>query len=337
MQFVSSKTKNIINYYNNKSILITGASGFIGSHLTKKLIEADAKVTILVRYTSEIRNIRLSNLWQKVEIIEGDIRNHDSLVQLKSKRFNIIFHLAAYNHVGQSFLHVSEVFDVNAKGTANLIDACEGYSRFVYTSTSEVYGKQEHVPFIETMDPHPISPYAVTKYSGELYCRMKSQMDKLPIVIIRPFNTFGPYQSSKAIIPELIIKSIKGKPIETTKGKQTREFNYVDNIVDGFLRCGIVRNIEGEVINVAEGFEISIFDLVQTIHKLTRSLSELRVGAIPYRPTEIWRMVAGAKKAKELLGWKSNTPFIKGLKMTIEWYRRFIAEFDNPKSDLNQL
>lgn len=337
MQFIPSTIEDVRSYYQNKSVLITGSSGFIGSHLTKALIKAGANVTALVRYSSEIRNVRLSNVWKNIRILEGDIRNQDSLSQLHSETFDVVFHLAAYNHVGQSFLHVGEVFDVNAKGSANLIDACRDYGRFVYTSTSEVYGKQASVPFIETMEPHPISPYSVTKYAGELYCRMKLEMKELPIVIIRPFNTFGPYQSAKAIIPELIIKCLKGEPVETTEGKQTREFNYVENIVDGFLRCGIVEGIDGEVINIAEGHEVAICDLTRAIHRLTESKSDLRIGAIPYRPTEVWRMYADAEKARSLLGWEVQIPFEEGLRRTIEWYHRYITEFDDPHSTLNQL
>lgn len=337
MQFVPSNTKDIQGCYKGKKVLLTGGSGFIGSHLVKALLRAGADVTVVVRYLSEMRNVRLSGFWKSLNILEADIRNQDSLTQLHDLSFDVIFHLGAYNHVGQSFLNVSEVMDVNAKGTANFIDACRNYGRFVYTSTSEVYGLQESVPFVETMEPHPISPYAISKYAGELYCRMKYHIGNNPIVIIRPFNVFGPYQSTKAIIPELIIKCLRGEPVETTEGKQTREFNFVENIIEGFLRCGMVEGLEGQVINVAEGHEIAVRDLAASIHRLSNSKSDLRIGALPYRPTEIWRMYADATKAKQLLGWEVRVPFQVGLQRTIEWYKEYLAEFDDKSSSLNSL
>src|SRR3989338_6704694 len=157
----------------NKKVLVTGGAGFIGSSLVRRLVEEKADVSVLVRYNSKIDNVRLSPLWEKLDIIEGDIRNTDSLKQLEKKGFDVVFHLAAYNHVGHSFTHVSECFDVNAKGTANLLDAFQGDCRFIYTSTSEIYSLQETVPFNEEMNPRPISPYSISKYAGELYCRMK--------------------------------------------------------------------------------------------------------------------------------------------------------------------
>jgi UDP-glucose 4-epimerase len=235
----------------------------------------------------------------------------------------IVFHLAAYNHVGQSFAQVEECFDVNAKGSANLFDYSESAARFVYISSSEVYGHQTSIPFVETMEPQPISPYAITKYAGELYCRMKQRMEGSGrTVILRPFNAYGPYQSSKAIIPELILKCLQGVPIECTKGEQTREFNFVEDLVDGFLKAGTPsERIEGPV-NLAAGEEVRIADLVQLVAKLTGSRSELRIGALPYRPTEIWRMRGDPSRAKQMLGWKPQTPLEEGLRKTVAWFQQ---------------
>jgi UDP-glucose 4-epimerase len=323
---------------NKKRILVTGGAGFIGSHLTKRLVRSGADVTVMVKYKSLIDNIRLSSIWRDIDVIEADLRNIDSLRQLnRYKNFDFVFHLAAYNHVGDSFLHVNEALLSNAVATANLLECLSDYGRFIYTSTSEVYGYQLAVPFEEEAQPFPISPYAVGKYAGELYAKMKRHQTNQPIVCLRPFNTFGPYQSDRAVIPELIIKCLLGSPIETTEGIQTREFNYVDNIVDGFIAMAEADPIPDQVINIGSNCEIAIRDLILKIHNLTESGSELRIGALPNRPTEIWRMCADNERAGKLLGWKPKVPFDDGLKMTVDWYRKYLDVYYGPSSPLNKL
>src|SRR6266404_8978132 len=220
----------------SKRVVVTGGSGFIGSHLVRRLLELGAEVAVTVRYGNIMKNERLRDCWDDVHIIEADLRNRGALACIKNFGPEVVFHLAAYNHVGESFRQVEECFDVNAKGTANLLDTCAEAERFIYISSSEVYGHQGQVPFREDMCPEPISPYAITKYAGELYCRMKQRIGGEPsIIILRPFNVYGPYQSAKAIIPELILNCLQGNPIRTTKGEQTREFNYVGNLVNGMI------------------------------------------------------------------------------------------------------
>ena len=322
---------------NKKRILVTGGAGFIGSNLTRRLVSLGAEVDVIVKYKSIIDCVRLSSIWQQVGVIEADLRNIDSLRQLKSRRYDVIFHLSAYNHVGDSFLHVNEALLSNAVATANLMEFAPEYGRFVYTSSSEVYGFQESVPFQESFMSNPISPYAIGKYAGELYARMKGLQTKRPIVCVRPFNTFGPYQSERAVIPELIIKCLRGAVVETTEGKQTREFNYVDNIVDGFLAVADIDTAPDKVINIGMGQEIAICDLVRKIHELTDSKSELRIGALPDRDTEIWRMCAGNTRAREMLGWQPAVSFDEGLKRTIDWFRRYVKVFYDASSPLNNL
>ena len=323
--------------FKGKKVLITGASGFIGSHLTCLLLECGAEISIIVRYNSFEHNIRLGSLWDKVDIIEADIRNIDSLYPLRSKRFDFIFHLAAYNHVGNSFFHVGEALETNNNGTANLLESVKDYGKFIYISTSEVYGKQECVPFIEDMYPHPNSPYSVGKYAGELYSLMKQRQANNPIVVIRPFNAFGPYQSTRAVIPELIVKALRGKVIATTEGKQTREFNFVTDLAEGMLLAALSDKVVGEIVNLGTGKDIAIRDIVSLIHKKTKSKSELRIGELPTRPNEIWKMRADAAKAQKLLGWKPNVSFEEGLDITIEWFRNYLMVCYNENSPLVSL
>ncbi|MDD4910367.1 MAG: GDP-mannose 4,6-dehydratase [Candidatus Omnitrophica bacterium] len=323
--------------FKNKRVLVTGGSGFIASHLCRRLVENGARLFILTKYNSIIDNIRIVNIWDKITMVEGDIRNPDSLRQIKSIRPDLIYHFAAYNHVGDSFMNISEAIDVNSKGTVNVIDAYEDYERFVYISSSEVYGFQKCVPFSEDMVPFPVSPYSVGKYSGELYVRMKSRVYKKPVVILRPFNAFGPFQSPRAVIAEIIIKCLKGEDVITTEGIQTREFNYIENLVDAFIMAGIKKEAIGETINIGTGQEMPIRLLVRKIHKLTSSRSRLCIGKISYRPTEIWRMAASNKKAKMILGWEPRISFEDGLIKTIEWYQKFNHLFFETDSPLYRL
>jgi nucleoside-diphosphate-sugar epimerase len=248
-----------------------------------------------------------------------------------------VYHLAAYNHVGDSFIHVSEALDCNIKGTANVIEAYDDYERFVYISSSEVYGHQTEVPFAEEMCPRPISPYAVGKYGGELYCRMKTERSNRRIAVLRPFNAFGPYQSPRAVIAEMVLTCLAGKPVRSTEGKQTRDFNFVENLVDGFMLAGEREEAIGEIINLGSGMEISIRDLIQEIHRQTGGKSELHIGILDYRPTEIWRMVASNERAKALLGWKPRINFVEGLGRTIAWYRAYLEQYAADSSTLKLL
>jgi UDP-glucose 4-epimerase len=314
---------------NERRILVTGGSGFIGSHLIQRLLSDGARVAVLVRYGNVVKNERLAHCWDRLTVIEGDLRNRGALAAVLDYKPEYVFHLAAYNHVGESFRQVEECFDVNAKGSANLVDVCqEAHSlrKFVYVSTSEVYGHQKSVPFVETMTPEPISPYAITKYAGELYCRMKQRIEgSMPIAVVRPFNVFGPYQSSKAVIPEIVLKCLRGEPVNTTKGEQTREFNFVGNLVDGLLAAALYdKPVEGPV-NIGAGEEVAICDLIRTIARLTETKSQINIGALPYRPTEIWRMRADCTRAQELWGWKPRVALEEGLQQTIAWFKRHEA------------
>ena len=311
--------------FTGKQVLVTGGAGFIGSHLVRRLVGLGAEVAVTVKYGSIIDNVRLAPVWDSISPREVDLRNFDSLRQFKSESFDCIFHLAAYNHVGASFLHFNEALQSNLVATANLMESVIDFGRFVYMSTSESYGFQEQVPFSEEAMPHPISPYAVGKYAGECYARMKRHQTQADIVCVRPFNTFGPYQSERAVIPELIIRCLRGLTVETTEGKQTREFNYVDNIVDGLLAATSVAPAPSQLINIGAQEEIAICELVVKIHELTGSDSELKIGALPDRPTEIWRMSAANERARDLLGWTPVVSFEEGLRRTVKWYRSFLA------------
>jgi UDP-glucose 4-epimerase len=311
-----------MRHLKNKKVLITGGAGFIGSHLTKKLVELEAKVSVIVKYNSIIDSPRLVKIWDKINIIEADLRNTDSVIEMKKMNFDIVFHLAAYNHVGDSFKHVFENVNSNLLSTVNLLNHGPRIKKLIHMGTSEIYGMQKVLPFNTDEKPNPMSPYGVTKYASELFSLLKSKHTNLNLLCVRPFNTFGPYQSEKAIIPEIILKCLQNKEIKTTAGKQTREFNYVGNIVDGILLLDKKIKHSLVPINIGSNNPISIKELVKKIHKYSNSSSKLSIGSIKYRPNEIWQMQANNKLITSK-GWKPKIDFDTGLKNTIKWYQSF--------------
>ena len=320
-----------------KKILITGGSGFIGSHLVKYYIKKNYKVAITTKYDSIFENIRLASIWKKITVIESDLRNVDTLFKINKFAPDIIFHLAAYNDVGGSFSNQTEALTSNLISTSNLLENLKNYEQFIYISTSEIYGYQSTVPFKEGMYPQPVSPYSVGKYAGELYSQMHMKFYKKPIKIIRPFNAYGPGQSMKAVIPELIIKCLRGEKIKTTKGEQTREFNYVTDLVNGFAKCASTKKAIGGIFNIGSNYEIKIKDLVKLIHKLTNSSSSLGIGELKKRKTDISRMKSDYKKFNSISGWNPDIKLIDGLKMTIEWYRKYLKFMEKPNQGIQEI
>jgi len=325
-----------MNQIKNKKVLITGGAGFIGSHLTKKLVELGAKVSVTVKYNSIIDSPRLVKIWEKINVIEADLRNTDSVLEMKKMNFDAVFHLAAYNHVGDSFKHVFENVNSNLLSTVNLLNHGPKIKKLIHMGTSEIYGIQKVLPFNTKEKPNPMSPYGVTKYASELFSLVKSKHTDLNLLCIRPFNTFGPYQSEKAIIPEIILKCLQNKEIKTTAGKQTREFNYIENIIDGILFLNKKIKHSLDPINVGSNNPISIKDLVKRIHKYTDSSSKLNIGSIKYRPNEIWKMQANNKFIISK-GWKQKVNFDNGLKSTIKWYQNFYKLYLNKQGAFKQL
>ena len=240
---------------------------------------------------------------------------------------SVVFHLGAYTHVGKSWDRIDECIQTNIHGSVNLLQALarSNYRRFVYTSTSEVYGDVP-VPFREDAIVDPLSPYAVSKYAGERFCRMLHRGRGWPIVVVRPFNAYGPAQSPDRIVPEIIVKALRGERLAMTEGRQTREFNYVEDLVDGFVRAASVAGIEGEVFNIGGGEEISMRDLAQTILEIMGDPIKAEFGALANRPTEIWSMRSDVTKATERLGLAPARPLRAGLERTIAWYRRELEQ-----------
>jgi len=325
-----------MNSLKDKKVLVTGGAGFIGSHLTDRLVSEGAKVSVIVKYNSIIDSPRLVKIWNKINVIEADLRNTDSVSEMKKMNFDVVFHLAAYNHVGDSFKHVFENVNSNLFSTINLLNHGPKIKKLIHMGTSEIYGIQKKLPFDTKETPNPMSPYGVTKYASELFSLLKSKHTKLNLICVRPFNTFGPFQSEKAIIPEIILKCLQNKEIKTTAGEQTREFNYIDNIIDGILFLDRKIQHSLEPINIGSNKPIKIKSLVQKIHKFSKSSSRLKIGFLNYRPNEIWKMQANNKFLVSK-GWKSKISFDEGLKKTIEWYKNFYDLYLSKKGTFKNL
>ena len=315
-------------------VLVTGATGFIGSHLCRRLIHDGAEVHALTSTVSSVSPVRLVDVRDRITLYGGNLNDSGAMDSVVGRADPaVVFHLGAYTHVGKSWDRIDECIQTNVHGTVNLLQALarSRYQRFVYTSTSEVYGDVE-VPFREDALVDPLSPYAVSKYAGERFCRMLHRGRAWPLVVVRPFNAYGPAQSPDRIVPEIIVKGLRGERLAMTKGHQTREFNYVEDLVDGFVRAATVPGVEGEVFNIGGGEEISMRDLARSILGLMGDPITPQFGALPNRPTEIWSMRSDVSKATSRLGLRPARPLQEGLQRTISWYRRELEQSGSPFS-----
>ena len=315
----------------NIRVLVTGATGFIGSHLVRRLVDEGAEVHALTSVVSSVYPVRLAPLRDRVTLHGGNLIDRSAMdAVVADARPTHVFHLGAYTHVGKSWQRVDECIQTNVQGTVNLLQALEsaGYERFVYLGTSEIYGDID-VPFREDAAVNPISPYSVSKYAGERFCRMFHEGRGWPIVMVRPFNAYGPAQTPDRVIPEIIVRALRGDELRMTMGRQTREFNFVDDLVDGIVRAGTVDGIEGELFNLGCGEETSMRELAREILDLLGNPIEAKFGALPERPTEIPRMFCDNTRARDVLGWSPSHTLRDGLLETIDWYR---AELANPHS-----
>lgn len=306
-----------------KRILVTGASGFLGSYVVRQLVADGGSVFAVSSSVSAATPERLIDVIDDIELLEANIRDASSLTHVvKASRPDLVIHQAAFTHVGKSFSRIDENIQTNIQGTVNLLLALDGnYERFVNIGSGDVYGDAP-VPFSEDGPVRPASPYAVSKYAAERFCRMFSQAYDWPIVCLRPFNVYGPQQSADRIIPELIISALNGQDLKMTEGRQTREFMYVEDVAEVFVRALTQPGIDGEVINICQGQEVSIRELAQTVLDLMGNPVKGLFGALENRPTEIWRMFGDNSKAEELLAWSPTTSLSDGLAQTIDWYRQ---------------
>ena len=308
-----------------KKILITGADGFIGSHLTEMLVAKGYKVRALSQYNSFnnwgwLENI---NCKKDVEIFTGDIRD-PNYCKVITKDIDIIFHLAALIAIPFSYSAPDSYLETNIRGTLNICQAAKenGISRLIHTSTSEVYGTAKYIPIDENHPLQPQSPYSATKIAADAMAMSFYNSFNLPVTIARPFNTYGPRQSARAVIPTIITQIASGKKeIKLGDVTPTRDFNYVEDCCRGFIMLSESKKTIGETINIGSNTEISIRDTFNLIKELMSSNVTLINDEERKRPkeSEVFRLFCDNKKIKELLGYEPKVDIRNGLIKTINW------------------
>ncbi len=311
----------------NKRILVTGADGFIGSHLVEMLVEKGANVKALSLYNS-------FNYWgwledidtsKNIEILNGDIRD-PHYCKLITKDIDIVFHLAALIAIPYSYIAPTSYVDTNITGTLNIIQACleNNVDRVIHTSTSEVYGTAQYVPIDEKHPLQPQSPYSASKIGADNMAMSFYNSFELPITIARPFNTYGPRQSARAVIPTIITQIENGtKQIKLGDTTPTRDFNYVKDTCRGFIALAESDATIGEVVNIGSNFEISVKDTLKLIKKIMNSDVEFITDEQRIRPenSEVHRLWCDNAKIKELTGFTPQYSIEEGLTKTVEWFR----------------
>ena len=318
-----------------KKVLVTGSEGFIGSHLVERLIKEGANLTALVQYNSFNNWGWLETLDERIKseinIVTGDVREYDGMSRI-IKGQNAIFHLAALIAIPYSYNSPMAYVKTNVEGTLNVLEAARNYDieRVMHTSTSETYGTAQYVPIDEK---HPLqgqSPYSASKIGADMMAESYYKSFDLPITIARPFNTFGPRQSARAIIPTIISQILSGQnSLKLGDLSPMRDFNYVKDTVDAMctlLKCDAAI---GEVVNIGTGNEISMKELVDTIIRIIGKDVKIEKDPSRMRPakSEVRRLLADNKKMKELASWHSSYTFEEGIKETITWVENNMKYF----------
>jgi len=312
--------------WNKKNVLVTGAGGFIGSHLTEHLVDLRTNVKAFVRYNSRndwgLLELLPEEKLSKIEVITGDLRDVDA-VRHAVKDVDIIFHLGSLIAIPYSYVHPRETIETNILGTLNVLMAAKEnkIEKFIHTSTSEVYGTARYVPIDEN---HPLqgqSPYSASKIGADKIAESFYRSFDLPMAIIRPFNTFGPRQSARAVIPTIITQALTKDKVYLGSLHPTRDCTYVKDVTKGFIKVAESPKSIGEVINIGSNFEISIGELAKRIISLIDKNVKIVSDSSRIRPqkSEVERLWCDNTKAKKLLSWTPSTPLEEGLKKTIGW------------------
>jgi NAD dependent epimerase/dehydratase len=309
-----------------KKVLVTGAAGFIGGHLTEKLVRSGAEVTAFIRYNSRGTQGTLdalpAEISENIRVIAGDLKD-PAAVNNAANNQQIVFNLAALIGIPYSYVHPLDYVQTNINGTAYLLEACRNHDveKLVHFSTSEVYGTARYVPIDEN---HPLqgqSPYSASKIAAEQLGLSYYRSFNTPVAIVRPFNTYGPRQPSRAVIPTVISQAFKGNSVRLGSMTPTRDLMYVEDTVEGVMRIANCKSSSGEVINLGTNSEISIGDLAKLIFKIMGKEPEIITENIRLRPekSEVERLLAATEKAEKMLGWKAENTLEQGLRKTIDW------------------
>lgn len=312
----------------HQTALVTGADGFIGSHLTELLVKEGYKVKALAQYNS-------FNSWgwleevdcrKDIEVFSGDVRDPHYCRHI-TKNVDIVFHLAALIAIPYSYIAPDSYVDTNVKGTLNICQAAleNGAQRVIHTSTSEVYGTAQYVPIDEQHPLQPQSPYSASKIGADAMAMSFFSTFDLPVTIARPFNTYGPRQSARAVIPTIISQIASGQcQIKLGDVSPTRDFNYVTDTCKGFLALARCEKAVGEIVNIGSNFEISVGDTLNLIRELMNSDVEFLADTQRLRPgkSEVFRLCCDNSKIRALTGFEPAYTIRDGLQATVEWFIR---------------
>ncbi len=310
----------------DSSVLVTGAGGFIGSHLAEQLVRQAAKVRCFVRYNSRndpgLLRMLPRELQQSLEIISANLTDSEA-VRNAVEGVDVIFHLGATIPIPYSYAYPRDVVRTNIEGTLNILLAArdEAVQRVIHTSTSEVYGTAEYVPIDEK---HPLcaqSPYSASKIAADKLAESFHLSYELPVVTVRPFNTYGPRQSDRAVIPTIAAQALTREEVYLGATHPRRDLTYVSDTVAGLIAAAQAEDVEGETINLGYGQDITIGDLAERIIQLVGRDAELVFDATRIRPpaSEVERLLSDNTKAAELLDWQPHVDLDEGLQTTIEW------------------
>ncbi len=323
---------NNFHKLHNKNILVTGAGGFIASHLVEMLLNNGAKVKALVKYNSNssIGWLEETSTNENLSIVHGDVRDPFQIDKLV-ENIDIIFHLAALIGIPYSYAAPQSYVDTNLVGTMNILEAAKSHktSKIVLTSTSEVYGTAIKVPIDENHPLQAQSPYSATKIAADMMGKAYSCSFGLPITIVRPFNTFGPRQSLRAVIPTIITQALKGKSIKLGDTRPIRDFNFVLNTCEGFIAAALNGKSNAEIYNIASGEEHTIGETACLIAEIMGAKLEINHDPQRDRPSdsEVMRLLGDNTKAKNELGWLPKYSFKEGLTQTIQWFEKNIDKY----------
>jgi dTDP-glucose 4,6-dehydratase len=328
---MSSGATKASSFWADRPVLVTGAGGFIASHLVETLLKHGARVRAFVRYNSRqdtgLLKLLPSELLSNCELIFGDLRDAEAIDQA-CEAMDTVFHLGALISIPYSYIHPREVIESNITGTMNVLVSARRHqvAKIVHTSTSEVYGTALYTPIDEK---HPLqgqSPYSASKIGADKLAQSFFCAYSLPVATLRPFNTYGPRQSARAVIPTIITQALMKDEIHLGSLTPRRDFTFAADTVDAFLRVAESPQTIGQELNVGSDADISVGELAsKIIHLIGRDI-QITTDAQRVRPerSEVGRLWADARKANELIGWKPQVSFDEGLKRTIEWIKEHL-------------
>jgi NAD dependent epimerase/dehydratase len=318
----------------NKKVLVTGAGGFVGSHLVEVLVKSGAKVKAFVHYNSRndwgmLEDVE-KNILREVEVIASDLRDADA-VRKAVKGQEVVFHLGALIGIPYSYVNPRDVVDTNVGGTLNVLTAGRDFKveKIIHTSTSEVYGTAQYVPMDENHPVNPQSPYAASKLSADLLALSFHRSYDLPVGVIRPFNIYGPRQSARAVIPSITIQALVKKKVNLGSISPTRDLTFVTDSALGFIAFAECGKTVGEVVNLGSNREVSIRELIQIVSTCLNKKIKIIKERKRVRPekSEVERLFSDSRKAKTLFSWNPKLDIEEGIRRTISWIEKNIDRY----------